>query len=105
MGLCFYRSRARQRPRASFFSTYIIPHFPAFVNICNDFFEIFLSGSGIFLPPAQGGARKRTDARLKAAQAAPRDGEGPAGRTERREGRGPAGPDARAADKIARATN
>ena len=83
----------------------IIPHFLAFVNNCNDFFRNFFSVSSIFLPPAQGGARKRTDARPKAAQAAPMDGEGPAGRTERWEGRGPAGPDARAADKTARATS
>lgn len=50
-----------------FLPTTIIPHFPAFVNICNRFSRNFFSVSSIFSPPAQGGARKRTDARTKAA--------------------------------------
>lgn len=45
----------------------IIPHFPAFVNICNRISRNFFSVYSIFSPPAQGGARKRTDARTKAA--------------------------------------
>lgn len=105
MGLCFYRSGALPRPRASFFSTILYHICRRLSTSATKFFLNFLLESCIFFPPAQGGARKRTDARPKAAQAAPMDGEGPAGRTERWEGRGPAGPDARAADKTARATS
>lgn len=52
-------------------------------------------------PPRVGPASARTRA-PKRRTAAPKDGEGPAGRTERWEGRGPAGPDTRAANKPAR---
>lgn len=84
-------------------------YYTTFSRVCQHLQRIFSKFFYRYLvsfcrPPRVGPANARTRA-PKRRTAAPRDGEGPAGRTERWEGRGPAGPDARAADKTARATS
>lgn len=102
--MCFYRSGARQRLRASFFFCPLLLYhiFRRLSTSATDFSEIFLRHQVSFRrPPRVGPASARTRA-PKRRTAAPKDGEGPAGRKERWEGRGPAGPDTRAANKPAR---